>query len=54
MDKSGTIEYAELGAKLRGRDDIVLDEELREGAVKFDREAKNKHELRRVERPELA
>ena len=54
VDKSGTIEYAELGAKLRGRDDIVLDEELREGAVKFDREAKNKHELRRVERPELA
>lgn len=53
VDKSGSIEYAELGKTLR-RDDIVLDSELQAGAVKFDKEAKNKHELRRPEKPELA
>ena len=47
-DKSGSVEYSELGTSLR-RDDIVLSAELQAGAVKFDVEAKNKIALREKE-----
>ena len=47
-DGSGAIEYGELGALLK-RDDIELSAKLRDGAVAFDTESKNRIALRRDE-----
>lgn len=48
VDGSGVIEYAELSALLK-RDDIELSGKLRDGAVAFDTDSKNRIALRRDE-----
>ena len=44
-DGSGSIDFEELATSLR-RDDIELDERLRDGAVAFDTESKNRLSIR--------